>query len=415
MTVLRGRLAGLLPPDPAQRTWALATLANTTGNGMFYTVSAIYFTQSVGLSAVQVGIGLTVAGLCGLLAGIPAGHVGDIRGPRNLLVGLAFVEAVGIAAYTVVDSFVAFLLVACIVVTVDRSANAVRSGMIAALGAPAERVRLRAYLRAVTNVGISIGAPLGGIALAADTRTAYVVVILVNAATFVVAGLLILKVPAPAPRPHTGDGPRLAVLRDRPFVVVAAVHSLLALHFALLDVALPLWVVQRTEAPTWVVAVLLLVNTVTVVALQVRATRGIATPGEGAVALRQSGLVLAAACVVFALSGSVDTTLAVVLLVAGALVHVVGELLQSAGGWAVSFGLAPDDQQGQYQGLFGTGFAASSMLAPAVLTALCVTWGWPGWLVVGGIFAAAGVGIVPLVRRADRDRAVRVPTEPASL
>jgi len=98
------------------------------------------------------------------------------------------------------------------------------------------------------------------------------VVILVNAGTFVVAGLLILRVPAPAPRPHTGDGPRMAVLRDRPFVLVAAVHSLLALHFALLDVALPLWVVARIEAPTWVVAVLLLVNTVTVVAMQVRAT-----------------------------------------------------------------------------------------------------------------------------------------------
>jgi len=132
------------------------------------------------------------------------------------------------------------------------------------------------------------------------------------------------------------------------------------------------------------------------------------------VALRRSGLVLALACAVFALSGSVDASLAVVLLVAGALVHVVGELLQSAGGWAVSFGLVPDDQQGQYQGLFGTGFAASSMLALAVLTALCVTWGWPGWLVVGGVFAAAGVGIAPLVRRADHDRSVLVPVEPVS-
>jgi MFS family permease len=82
-------------------------------------------------------------------------------------------------------------------------------------------------------------------------------------------------------------------------------------------------------------------------------------------------------------------------------VHVVGELLQSAGGWAVSFGLAPEDRQGQYQGLFSTGFAASAMFAPAVLTGLCVTWGWPGWLVVGALFAAAGAACVPVVRRAE--------------
>ncbi len=407
-------LGHLLPSDPAQRGWALATLANTTGNGMFFTVSAIYFTQSVGLSAVQVGIGLTVAGLCGLLAGIPAGHLGDVRGPRNLVVGLAFVEALGVAAYTLVDGFLAFLLVACLVTTVDRSSNAVRSGMMAALGAPAERVRLRAYLRAVTNVGISIGAPVGGAALAADTRSAYVAVILVNASTFVVAGMLTLRIPAPPPQPHTGDGPRLTALRDRPFVLVTVVHSFLALHFALLDVALPLWVVTRTDAPAWVVAVLLLVNTVTVVALQVRVTRGVTTPREGALALRRSGLVLAAACAVFALSGGVGTRAAVALLVAGALVHVVGELLQSAGGWAVSYGLAPEDKQGQYQGLFSTGFAASSMLAPAVLTALVVTWGWPGWLVIGGVFALAGAGLVPLVRRADSHWGDRPAPQPAS-
>ena len=54
MTPLRGRLAALLPADPAQRTWAWATLANTAGNGMFFTISAIYFTASVGLSPYQV-------------------------------------------------------------------------------------------------------------------------------------------------------------------------------------------------------------------------------------------------------------------------------------------------------------------------------------------------------------------------
>jgi len=404
VSVAVGRFRSLLPPDPAQRTWALATLVNTAGNGMFFSVSAIYFTQSVGLSPAQVGVGLTIAGLCGLLAGVPAGHLGDVRGPRNVLVALALVEGIGVAVYTLVSSFAAFLTVACLVTTVDRAGNAVRNGMIAALGAPGERVRLRAYLRAVTNVGITVGAPVGGLALAADTRAAYVVVVLLDAATFVLAAGLILRVPAVPGRPHTGDGPRLAVLRDRPFLLVAVVHAVLALHFALLDVALPLWVAHRTDAPKWVIAVLLLVNTITVVLLQVRASRGVVTVSDGAVALRRSGVVLALACVVFALSGAVPAGVAVALLIAGALVHVTGELLQSAGGWAVSFGLAPEHRQGQYQGLFSTGFAAASMLAPAVLTTLCVTWGWPGWLVVGAIFVAAGALIPGLVARAaDRD------------
>jgi MFS family permease len=408
---LRGRLAALLPADPAQRTWAFATLANTFGNGIFFPVSAIYFTRSVGLSPAQVGIGLTVAGLCGLLAGVPAGHLADVRGPRNILVALALAQGVGVAAYTLVDGFVAFLLLACVVTTLDRAGNAVRNGMVAALGAPEERVRLRAYLRVVTNVGITAGAPLGGLALAVDTSAAYVTVIALDAATFVLAALLILRVPLVPPRPHTGGEPRLAVLRDRPYVAVAAVHAVLALQFGLLDVVLPLWVTRHTEAPTWVVAAVLVLNTVTVVALQVRASRGVATVGQGAGALRRAGLVLAIACAVFAVSGSVPAGWAVVLLLVGALVHVVGELLQSAGGWAVSFGLAPEHRQGQYQGMFSTGMAASTMLAPAVLTGLCVTWGWPGWLVVAAVFAAAGLVSVPVVHRAERRR----PPTPAAL
>ncbi|MGZ4590932.1 MAG: MFS transporter [Actinomycetes bacterium] len=398
-------LSRLLPESPAERAMALATLANTTGNGMFFTVSAIYFTQSVGLSPAQVGLGLTVAGVLGLLAGVPAGHLGDVRGPRNLLIGLAVVEAAGVALYTVVDSFLGFLVAACLVTVVDRSANGVRSGLIAAMGAPGDRVRLRAYLRAVTNVGITVGAPIGGLALAVDTHTAYVVVILLNAATFLVAALLLRRVPEVPARPHTGDGPRLAVLRDRSFVAVTAVHAMLAMHFSLLDVALPLWIARRTDAPKWVIALVLLVNTVTVVLLQVRFSRRVTTPADGARALRRAGLVIALACVVFASAGNVSAGVAVALLLAGALVHVVGELLQSAGGWAVSFGLAPEHQQGQYQGFFSTGFAASSMLAPLVLTTVCVTWGVPGWLLMGALFAVAGLALAPLVARAERDRA----------
>jgi hypothetical protein len=160
----------------------------------------------------------------------------------------------------------------------------------------------------------------------------------------------------------------------------------------LLDVALPLWIVHRTDAPKWLVAVLLLMNTVTVVAFQVRAARGVETVAQGAIALRRSGFVLALACVVFALSRQrPGHRRCPPLLLVATLVHVTGELLQSRRRLAVSFGLAPDDRQGQYQDCSAPASPPTSMLAPAVLTALCITWGWPGWLVVGAVFAVAAL------------------------
>ena len=63
---------------------AWVTLVNTTGNGMFLTVGALYFTQIVGLTAGQVGLGLTVAAVVGLAVSTPMGHVADVRGPRGV-------------------------------------------------------------------------------------------------------------------------------------------------------------------------------------------------------------------------------------------------------------------------------------------------------------------------------------------
>jgi MFS family permease len=144
-----------------------------------------------------------------------------------------------------------------------------------------------------------------------------------------------------------------------------------------------------------------------VVLFQVRVSRRYADVPDGVRALTRSGLVIAAACVVFALAKGASPVLASAVLVVGALVHVAGELLQASGSWAVSFGLAPEGRQGQYQGLFSSGFAASSMLAPVVLTTLCIQWGRPGWLLLGVVFAVSGAAFVPVVRWAERHRAER--------
>jgi hypothetical protein len=47
------------------------------------------------------------------------------------------------------------------------------------------------------------------------------------------------------------------------------------------------------------------------------------------------------------------------------------------------------------------------MVGPAMLTALCVTWGPPGWVVAGLMFCTAGLVLTPLVGWADRSRAAR--------
>ncbi|MEV6596550.1 MFS transporter [Actinoplanes sp. NPDC051346] len=401
-------------PEPGPlRLLAASTLVNTFGNGLWMASSALFLTRSVGLSVGQTGLALTLAALVSMTASVPMGYVADRRGPRGILVAGLLALATGTAAMTLVDSFGAFLLVALPMAVADAAQRAARGAVIAGAVAPDRRVYTRAYLRSLTNVGIAAGAACAGIGLVVDTRAAYVSLILGNATTFVLAAALLSRLAPIAPTPAPTTGPRLVALRDRPFLVFVVLDGLMATHFGLFEVALPLWIYLRTDAPHWLIAVLFLVNTGAVVLFQVRAARGTDHLGGAARASRRAGFALLIACVLFAASGATTSAVTVGLLIAGAAVHVFGELWHAAAGWGISFGLAPADAHGQYQGAYSMGMQLGQMLAPLLVTALTVGWGTPGWLLLGTAFALIGCLVPPVVRWALATRPTPHVEEPA--
>ncbi|MBM0240255.1 MFS transporter, partial [Micromonospora sp. ATA32] len=189
-----------IPPPGRLRTLALATLANTVGSGLWLTGAALYLTRDVGLSAASVGTGLTVAGLVGLTASMPLGGLADRYDPRTLRAVVQLLQAVVAAAYLLVDSFPIFLAVAVADALLVSGNLAVRAALVAAVGGPQGRVHAFATLRAVANLGIAVGAGLAGFALTADTHAAYQLLVVGNAATYVVSAALILRLPPFPPR-----------------------------------------------------------------------------------------------------------------------------------------------------------------------------------------------------------------------
>lgn len=395
----------LVPPAGPRRVLALAQLGNSVGDGAYYVTSALYFTHVVGLAPARVGLGLTVAWAVGSLVGVPLGGLADRRGPRGTAVRLALATAAAVASFLVVRGFVPFVLAACAYASAQSGLAAARQALLAGLVPAGERTGLLAHLQSTLNAGLAVGAGLGGLALHAGTRAAYLGVFALDAVSFLLCAALLLRLP-PVPqvavrRGHgvaRRDRGRPGVLRDRPYVLVTFLNTVLLLRMPLLSLGIPLWITERTEAPAWLVSALFVLNTGAVMVFQVRMARGVTGLASATRAIRRSGLVMLASCAVFALSSGASPWAAAGILVAGAVLQAVAEMQQSAGSWHLAFDLAPADRMGEYQGFFGTGVTVARTMGPLVLTALLVGWGTPGWLLLGGLMAGASYGMGPAAK-----------------
>ncbi|WP_297621258.1 hypothetical protein [Nocardioides sp.] len=74
-----------LPPSPLARSLSIQSILFAIGEGTFITGSAVFFTQIVGLSPAQVGIGLTVAGIVSFFFAVPAGKLADRVGTKRII------------------------------------------------------------------------------------------------------------------------------------------------------------------------------------------------------------------------------------------------------------------------------------------------------------------------------------------
>ncbi|WP_374537741.1 MFS transporter [Micromonospora aurantiaca (nom. illeg.)] len=411
-----GRVSPLPPPGPL-RTLAYATLVNTVGAGLWLAGGALYLTRDVGLSATSVGAGLTVAGLVGLSASVPLGALADRWDPRTLRAVLQVGQAVAALAYLLVGSFPAFLAVAVPEALLAAGNLAVRAALVAAVGGPDGRVPAFATLRAVANLGITVGTALAGIALAVDTHRAYQVLIVGNAATYLLSAALLLRLP-PQPvaaawpagaahrsaGPHGSTGTRRGPLRDGRFLAVSGVSAVLSTHVTVLVLVVPLWTVDRAAASPPVVSAVLLANTVLTVLLAVRLSRGAERAAPAARKLRRAGLVLAAATPLYAATAALPVLPAVVLLLVATAVWTVGDLWHGAAGAGLAYDLAPPGAIGAYQGADGLLAGLAQALGRGLLTLLVLAGGPVGWLVLGGILAAAGLAAPALARRAIANR-----------
>jgi len=420
--------------DPVLRILAVTTLIATLGRGIFLPMTTIYLSFVVQLPAAQIALVLGAGSVTSIISSVIGGHLADRFSARRLsFVGL-LVASGGLIAYAAVADLTGALVVAIVESAALGIGFSGRGAIIGRAFDGEQRVRTRAIMQTLTNVGIGAGTSVAAIPLAIGTPEAYRLSFAIAGVVVLLGQLPLLRLPArvdapasrgeaepesdlppviegddPAPELRgevTGRGSATAggrsPWRNPAYLLLSGLSGVFAIHFAIQEMGLPLWIAHDTSAPRWIISVLLVLNTVIVVLFTVRLSRGshrLRTAGRlSAVA----GGLMAVACVVYGFAAGLPVLLACAVLVLASIVHAFAEVISQAGGWGLSFELADQRRIGAYQGLFGTSFALGSAVGPALITVTAIALGTPGWLILAAVFLLAALGITVIAERAAR-------------
>ena len=164
-------LRRLIPPTPMSRRLATQSVLFSTGEGTFNTGSAVFLTQVVGMSAARVGLAITLTGVAEFVMAYPAGRLVDRFGPKRVWALSVWGRVLSFAALPFVDSFSSYLLVGLLFALAGSAGHSSYQAYVLDALPAQERVETQAYLYSALNVGFTLGAILGGVALAFDNLT----------------------------------------------------------------------------------------------------------------------------------------------------------------------------------------------------------------------------------------------------
>jgi MFS family permease len=400
-----------MTPVPSSPNRLLAaTLIDWIGTGFYLALSAIFLTRSAGLEPSEVGLVLAVAGMVAFFGSVHVGRLGDRIGPRQVLLVLYVMRAAAFVGLTIVHDLGVTLLMLSVIALGDQSASSMYQALANVMASQEERVGLMAHMRVVTNIGITLGTVPAGIALATQGNS-FAPLLLGNAASYLLAGMIVATLPADT-SPAARITRRRLLIPSPATAAMIAINGLMSLWVVILNVGLPLWIVDATAAPRALVAILYGTSTVVAIFAQARVARWVDNYLRAAQAQRLAGVLLALCCGCLAGSALLGSAASTILLIAGVLCLSGGELLTVSSAWEVSFRLAPPGRSAEFFATYGLGRAGSQVAGPILITVAVLALGVPGWLALAGLFIIGGF-ITPLVAQRAYDHPLVLRKPPA--
>ncbi len=402
-----------LDPKLPGQVWLVQTggVVNSLGNGIVFPFIVIYLHNVRGISFSDAGLALAFGGVAALGAGLLAGSTVDRIGGRNtLLLGLLLQACAFVLFPLIRDPWHAFALLG-----LEGAGTACfwpgQSTLLSRLTRAEDRHSAYALQRISMNLGMGLGAVVGGLIATTSDPGSFTTLFLLDAATFLVFVGVLSTISEPPleeePEPEARSGYR-AVLRDRSFVGLLGLNVLFVAVGYEVFALLPPFAKNYADVSERWVGMIWLANTLLIVLIQLPVSKAL----EGRrrmVALALMNLLWAVASLVVLAAGELLTaTSAALVLITATLVFGVGETLQGPTQAPLVADLAPEHLRGRYFALGAMSWSAGGILGPAVGGALLDWHPLAVWPIAAAVCVVSAAGCL-LLERSLPERVRRTP------
>jgi MFS family permease len=379
------------------------------GSGMFLPLTLVYVTRVVDVPLALAGGLISAGALIGLLVPLVAGRFVDALGPRNIVIAAQLIQLVGMVTYVMAAGPGMVLVAAALTIC---GSQLFYSALFTLVGdvAPSEpKDHFFAIVDMVRSACFGLGALLAGAMLAIGGDHALVVIVIVNAVSFLAGAAVGSFIATGTHRrtaasrsgtssettsPAGSDSARATVLRNGPFLFLTLGVAMVTFASDFFLVGLPVFALGRSGIPAWVpgaCVTILTVITSVAMAWMVRRTQSLARTtviGVGTVILA----IWAMACM---LTLILPAAWAPLWLIGATVVLAAGQLLIGTRPNALAESIAPTGAKGRYLSFFQFGFSLAGVLAPLLVGALAVS-PWLPWVIVAAVALAGGTLILLL-------------------
>jgi predicted MFS family arabinose efflux permease len=405
---LLGRLFSLVwggDVDPALRPVLAVSLVGSIAGSSAYPFMGIWAIKHLHAPQSRLAFTYLIGAVLAGVMGYAAGHWSDRVGRRPLiLAGWGFQAVVPLLLIGVGTHVYAGLTLLALLPVFGSLGGAADQAMVADLVAPERQEVAYASVRVASNLGVTIGPPLGGLLLiAGNWNHLWLGTLVLSLAGFGIALRYIPRGGAYAPSGPPERSSFGVIIRDSPFLLFMVASMLATMTYIATETLLPISVTTTHHLAPAAWGVLMILNPLAVTVFQLRLTRWTAAIP----ASLKLGIAMPLMGVPFLLlnvNGSVPVIALVIVL------FVTGEMLWVPTSQAVVAALAPADIRGAYMGAFGGTWSVGWALTPFLGLQVRNAYGDATmWMCVAGVGVLAGITGLIAARGHDAEAAVASP------